>query len=153
MRCPTLCGAAPPYSLEVRFQTVWGGAAPNIPRSRIFQGNGPVPPSFPWRYILCAFSMLNCPHPLPLLNYPCIHKIILLLCWLVVSSLCTQYSQVYCNRVLSALASTCLTVVGLYTRNGFVTTTSKKYINLRKVNITWVCTRGLVQLSLLTLSA
>ena len=38
-----------------------------------------------------------------------------------------------------------LTVVGLYTRNGFVTTvikeiykSSKKYINLRKVNISYV---------------
>ena len=59
---PTLCGAAPPFRLHCSRYQVWGGAAPHIPRSRIFQGHGPVPPPFPWRYILCAFSMLNCHH-------------------------------------------------------------------------------------------
>ena len=31
----------------------------HIPRPRIFQGHGPVPPPFPWRIILCVYSMLN----------------------------------------------------------------------------------------------
>ena len=30
--------------------------------SSIFQCHGPVPPSFPWRHILCIFSMLNWVH-------------------------------------------------------------------------------------------
>ena len=56
---PTLCGAAPPFRLHCSRYQVWGGAAPHIPMPCIFQCHGPVPPPFPWRHILCVFSMLN----------------------------------------------------------------------------------------------